>query len=192
MAPRLQILPDGEDLPDGDEGFVAQLTQHQTSLLGFLLSLVTNQSDAEDLLQRTNLVLWRKRGEFVPGTSFRSWAFTVARWEARAHYRTQSRKSWLVYDDEVADLVADRMASVSAVTNTRKLEALRKCLDKLSNKNRQLIVNRYLLGFSNRECAEKMQRSEAGLRVTLHRLRTSLRKCVANATGNEKSRTHEG
>ena len=178
MATQLRIADCNDDLPDGEEEFVALITQHQTAILAYLLSLVPNHSDAEDLLQRTNLVLWRKREKFEIGTSFRAWAFSIARWEARAFFKDRGRKSWLLYDDEVAEVLAERLASVPPKGNELYSEALGSCLGKLSDKNRQLIVDRYQLGLTYHECAEKTGRSEKGLRVTLHRLRVGLRKCV--------------
>ena len=137
------------------EEFVSLITQHQMALLAFLLSLVSNRSDAEDILQRVNVALWRKRESFELGTSFRAWAFTVARWEARAFFKEQGRKSWLLYDDEVAGVVADRLASVPQRSIEGISSALERCLEKLSANNRGMIIDRYQRGLSFRECGEK-------------------------------------
>ncbi len=162
---------------------MALLTQHQRVLLAFLLGLVPKREDAEEIRQRTNVVLWRKREDFTLGTSFRSWAFTVARWEARGFLREKGRKSWLVYDDEVAGLLADRLASLPVPAIGDRAIALRKCLGGLSKDHRKLLVARYDEGLSFQECAERFGRSEGGLRVTLHRLKIALRRCVVKRMG---------
>lgn len=101
MSLSLHALP-ADGAPDPSEEFVSLLTQHQRVLLAFILGLVPDRNDAEDIRQRTNIMLWRKREDFQSGTSFCSWAFSVARWEAKGFLRERGRKSWLVYDDDVA------------------------------------------------------------------------------------------
>lgn len=177
MSSFLHALPAG-GAPDSSEEFVALLTQHQRVLLAFILGLVPDRDSAEEIRQRTNVVLWRKRADFQPGTSFRAWAFTVARWEARGFVRERGRKSWLVYDEEVAGLLADRLAALPAPALGERAVALRKCLADLNRDHRRLIVARYQEGLSFRECAERFGRSEGGLRVVLHRLKVALRRCV--------------
>lgn len=170
------LSSDGET--DASEEFVALLTQHQRTLMAFILGLLPKRPDAEEVLQRVNVVIWRKRDDFELGTNFRAWAFAVAHWETKAFLRERGRQSWLVYDDEVAGLLADRLASVPERGLSARAEALRHCLGELGNDHRRLVVERYQNGSSFKECAEKFGRSEGGLRVTLHRLRVALRKCI--------------
>jgi RNA polymerase sigma-70 factor (ECF subfamily) len=44
--------------------FVTQITREQRQLHAFVLSLVWNPSDADEVLQETNLALWEKAAEF--------------------------------------------------------------------------------------------------------------------------------
>ncbi len=182
MAQPLHIVPSGGEA-DPSEDFVALLTQHQQVLLAFVLGLVPKRANAEDVLQRANVVLWRKRGDFQAGTSFRSWAFSVARWEARAFLQEQGRASWLVFDDEAAALLADRLAAVPAPALGARADALRKCLAELGEEHARLIVDRYQSGLGFREIAQRGGRSEAGLRVTMHRLKVALRRCITKKLG---------
>ncbi|MDF1745393.1 MAG: sigma factor, partial [Gimesia sp.] len=50
------------DQSDNTEQFVQQLTENQNRLYGYVYSLLGDHSRAEDVLQETNLVLWRKIG----------------------------------------------------------------------------------------------------------------------------------
>jgi len=47
--------------------FVAQITRYQRQLHSFILSMVWNPAEADDVLQETNLVLWEKAAEFDAG-----------------------------------------------------------------------------------------------------------------------------
>ena len=47
-----------------EERFCCEITGVQNILLSFVMSLVRDQHFARDIVQETNLVLWRKRDEF--------------------------------------------------------------------------------------------------------------------------------
>ena len=161
-----------------EEEFVELITRSQTPLLAFLLSIIPRHADAEDVLQRTNVVLWRKREQFEMGTNFKAWAFATARWEALAYTKESKRKGWLVFNDELVELIGERLASVPDAEIKMYSVELRNCLNGLSSKHRRLILDRYQAGQSLKDCAKRFGRSEVGLRVTLHRLRITLRRCI--------------
>jgi RNA polymerase sigma-70 factor (ECF subfamily) len=57
--------------PTNDEHDFGRLfVRYQSRIYGFIRSLVVHRDDAEDLLQETASVLWRKFGEFRPGSDF--------------------------------------------------------------------------------------------------------------------------
>jgi RNA polymerase sigma-70 factor, ECF subfamily len=165
-----------------DEAFIVLITRSQRPILAFLMALVPNLSDAEDILQRTNLVIWRKRSLFQPGTNFKAWAFSIARWEALAFRKESRREDWLIYNEELASIISERMANIPDTSINSMSDSLRHCLGQLSTHHRQLITERYSRGLSLREISERYDRSESGLKVTLHRLRISLRRCVSKYT----------
>ena len=73
--------PSQPSLP-AHEQFTSLLLRHHAALLGYILSLVSNWSDAEDILQQASVVMWRKFGEFQPGSDFRSWGCQIAKFHA--------------------------------------------------------------------------------------------------------------
>ncbi|MFT5131293.1 MAG: RNA polymerase sigma-70 factor (ECF subfamily) [Rhodothermales bacterium] len=54
------------------------LLEHQHQVYGFILALVRNQKDAEDIFQDVCVVLWERFDTFTLGTNFVAWASTVA------------------------------------------------------------------------------------------------------------------
>ncbi len=67
-------------------------------------------------------------------------------------------------------------------------QALRECVETLREQDRALLRERYSSAGTLQAYAEKTGRSVAGLRVTLHRLRQALKKCVeARLSVNKKS-----
>ena len=55
--------------------------QHLPALRGFVLSLVSDFSMVDDVVQETFLVITAKAGNFQRGTNFRAWAWTIARYK---------------------------------------------------------------------------------------------------------------
>lgn len=171
---------------DHDEVVVSMIAGHQVSLLSYALALVANHSDAEDLVQRTNTTLWKKRSDFEPETNFRAWAFAIMRFHAKAFYRSQQRRGRVVFNEDLARRIAETLAEDPLTPPDQRLEFLRECLAKLPPKHRLLVFERYHHGLTSEECARKHGLSEPGLRVTLYRLRTTLRNCIERAVRREQ------
>jgi len=74
------------------EQFVRLLAECERRLFAYILALVWNVHDAEDMYQQTALELWRKFDEYQPGTNFAQWAFTIARLLVSNFHRTQRRR----------------------------------------------------------------------------------------------------
>ena len=163
--------------PASDAAFVTELTNHQGDLWAFLCSLMPGHPDVADVLQNTNMVLWRKQSQFTPGTNFRAWAFRIARFEMLHHLRTCRRDDWIPFDEQLADTVAKECPEALGASHER-LAALESCIEKLREKDRQLLEHRYRRGSSLDEYAGRSGRSVSALSVTLFRLRSALRKCV--------------
>ena len=68
------------DQEDPMREFVRELTEHQAALRAFVGYLMSGTKDVADIVQEVNLLLWEKRKQFRPGTNFRAWSFTVARY----------------------------------------------------------------------------------------------------------------
>ena len=95
--------------PASDPDFISELTSHQEIMHAFLISLLPGVPDVNNILQRTNFVLWEKRAQFAAGSSFKSWALAVSYWEARAWMTERKRGDWLIIDDDLAQQIISRI-----------------------------------------------------------------------------------
>lgn len=169
--------------PQNSELFVQQLTEHQNRLFGYVYSLLGDRSRAADVVQETNLVLWRKIGEFQPDRPFLPWAFAIARYQVLAHLRDRGRDK-LLLDSATVDALSDEAErQATQIESTR--EALQKCLQLLSAEHRELIERRYLSGLSLEEMAGTAKKSAGALKVALLRVRRQLADCVEKRLGAE-------
>ncbi|MHC4875320.1 MAG: sigma-70 family RNA polymerase sigma factor [Planctomycetota bacterium] len=161
---------------DKAEQFVQQLAEHQNRLYGYVFSLLGDHTRAADVLQETNMILWRKVDEFDVARPFLPWAFAIARFQVLAHVRDQKRDK-LLLDAELAEAI-----SGEAETQTDQLEQLRKalrpCLETLTSTNRELIEQRYLRSMSIAELAAAVDRSVSAVKVALMRSRRHLAECI--------------
>lgn len=161
---------------DGQEVFVRNLTNCQPSLYAFILSLLPNRDDANDILQDANLVMWRRSAEFNEGTDFLAWAYKIARFKVLSHHRDQHR-SRHVFDDallaELADEAERRAGDFNGVASL-----LDDCMQELPCPQRELVRERYAPGSSVREMAERLGQSASSLSVALSRIRHALLECV--------------
>jgi RNA polymerase sigma-70 factor (ECF subfamily) len=158
--------------------FVAALTEIQLSLRLYVQSLMPGDAAAHDVMQQANATLWRKRDEFARGTNFRAWAFSVARYEVLSNRKQQARDSRLVFGEELEQVLADDLIERPDDTE-RRHEALRGCLEKLRQQDRELLLHRYTATAGTLDdFAQRKGRSVGGLKVTLHRLRNALLGCI--------------
>lgn len=178
-----------EEHSEGASDFVAELTQCQAALHAFLTSLLPGHSSIDDIIQLTNIYLWEHREDFTPGTSFKSWAFTAARWQARAWLTKQKRQNWLVIDDRLANALSARFEAADECEASDSLNALRACLGKLKETDRLLLLSHYQHEKSLKKCAQLFDRTVGSLKVSLFRLRAVLRRCIQSQLALERTRS---
>ncbi|SHK47366.1 RNA polymerase sigma-70 factor, ECF subfamily [Rubritalea squalenifaciens DSM 18772] len=157
--------------------FVCLLTEHQSALWAYIITLMPGSPDVADVLQKTNLVLWTKQEEFSLGTNFKAWAFQIARFQVLAHLKKNKRLSWMVFEEDLLDTVAEE-SGAALDASTGKLSYLDSCMQQLSAEDQQLLRYRYQSESNLAEYAAKSGRSVSSLSVTLHRLRVALRNCI--------------
>lgn len=165
--------------------FVMLVTQHQRNLLSYILTLVPRWSDAEDILQKTNVRLWEERSRFVPGTCFSAWATRVAYYEVLSWRKTVAR-SKLVFDSKLVAELA-RMAQQRAdKPKSRRAAALAECINALPSRQRELLRLCYVEQAKAAELAQKFGKSVAAIYKAIQRLRATLHQCVRSKLAEEE------
>src|SRR4051794_3348950 len=106
--------------------FVRLLGQHQRRIYLYVASLVPRPGDAEEVLQETNLVLWREFGQFQSGTNFAAWACKVAFHQVLA-WRKKRQRDRLEFSDEFLAAVAREAEAADEVLESRS-RALAGCI----------------------------------------------------------------
>jgi RNA polymerase sigma-70 factor (ECF subfamily) len=163
--------------------FVTQITRIQRQLHAFILSMVWNATEADDVLQQTNLVLWEKSAEFDASRPFLPWAMQFAQWQALAWLKQRQRQR-LVFDDDLAKLLADEAVADERAFEARR-NALASCLQKLGPEQRELIARRYEPEASVNALAAAGGVTAKALSDRLRRIRHALLECIQKTIAEE-------
>lgn len=138
------------------DSFLQLLLRHNNHLFSFIITLVPNYSDAEDLLQETASLMWEKFDTYRPDTNFWAWARQIARYKISNYYRTKKQEFSL--DEILLDHLSAANEKITKNVNERKA-ALTGCLKKLSIEDSKLIHMKYYQKVSIADIARHTNRS---------------------------------
>ena len=175
----LESVQEGGDLGAGRSDvskFLSLLTSNYHRIYGYILSQVPVRSDADDLMQESLMVMWRKFGGFRAGTDFAAWGIAVARNEV-LRYRRQRGRAMSYFSEQVLELIEARVEGFVGTLDER-MDALKACIGKLPVQERKLLRARYAQEMPVKTIAEKLGKSDKTIYRLLGRIRTVLGRCV--------------
>lgn len=166
------------------EEFVRLFQQHERGLYGYILSLVSNITAADEISQNTNLLLWKEFDRFDSSTDFRAWSRTIAYYQVLT-YRKKCNRERMRFDSKLLEVLANR-AAVRCDELAARQAYLVDCLAQLSEFKRQVIQLYCCVGMKTKAAAEKLGRNVATVEKTLIRARHTLYDCVEAAIRREE------
>ena len=175
--------------PDPSTEFVTLLARHDRELSLYVYSLVARQSDADDILQQTKLILWKYFSDFESGTNFIAWARKTAFHQILA-YRRKSKRDPLPLSDDMLEYVSGKVSSLTDHDQTRR-EALESCLHRLTADHRRLVLLRYQEEPEVDDIAHRLASTPGAVYRALSRLRLTLVDCVTSRLARPCHPPHE-
>ncbi len=164
--------------------YVGLVMRSQRRLYAFIYALLRRPADAEDVLQETNLVLWKKAAEFTPGTDFTAWACRIAQFQVMA-FRKRHQRTREYFDHVLlAQLAEDATIQMEGFDDRQ--HALLECVKTLKPAARDLIARRYEPGGSVNAMAERSGRSPKAVSEALRRVREALLRCIERRLSLER------
>lgn len=157
--------------------FIQLLTTHQSRLYAYAFSLLGNREQAQEVMQETNIILWRKADQFQLGTNFGAWMMKIAYYQVLEHRRKLNRQALFVVDEDFLSELAEE-AKVSTEHIEEQQMALHACLGKLPDRQRDLVRRRYSDGASIKSVAAQVGSAVSAVKQTLFRARCNLIECV--------------
>jgi RNA polymerase sigma-70 factor (ECF subfamily) len=162
--------------PSQDDWFVNRFVPCQSRLYRFIGTLVPNRADAEELFQKTNLTAWQVRHTFDQGREIFPWLCGIARNHVRHYYRHR-RTSPLRLDPDVVEQLAQLQMDEDATMRNRE-RALTRCLEKLPDRQRELVEQYYGNEQTIKSFAESRGQTPEAVYKALQRVRAALYQCI--------------
>ncbi|HJX79308.1 sigma-70 family RNA polymerase sigma factor [Glutamicibacter sp.] len=144
---------------------------------GISVRLLRNSALASEVTQEVMLEIWNNAHSFSPGTgSIYAWASTIARRRAIDRIRSEEARTAredrnFTVDREVTEIDDELMAQVDS-------ERVRSCLETLTDKEKQTVIDTYYGGSTYAQVAERRQMPlatvKSRIRSALQRLKTCL------------------
>jgi RNA polymerase sigma-70 factor (ECF subfamily) len=164
--------------------FVRLLTQHERLVYAYILRLVPNWNDADEILQETNVRLWEEFDRFEPGSNFGAWAVRVAHYQVLT-WRKKRDRARLIFDDEALACLAATQTHDNCDEDERR-SALAACLQLLPEKSRDLLARCYGGDSTIRDVAAGLRRSTEAVYKSLQRTRLALHACIERRLAGER------
>ena len=163
--------------------FLRLLMTNQKRIYAFILAMVPNHQDADDLFQETVLLMWSKFDSFTPGTSFIAWGCTIARYQILSVRKRHSVRS-IRFSEAAMELLC-RESDPFLEQMDNRTQALRTCIGKLAPGDHDLICLRYRDEASIKSIAEQMGRSVQSIYKRITRIHDTLLRCVRRTINRE-------
>ena len=136
----------------------------------YIHSHVSNEHDREDLVQQVFLNATAALDGYDPGRAAPgTWLYVIARNAVTDYFRQNGREPAAVELDEAyGDEVYGGAEPEAQLLTQETLEALAQALEKLPERERNIVIWRFYHGFSARETAERAGVSYANARFLQH------------------------
>ena len=158
------------------ERFMRLWTSAQPAVVNYIHALVRDHGAAQDVLQETALVIFRRFAEYDGQRPFLAWALGIARFQVMGQQRDAGR-SRVIFDDDLLARFTDTWAELAPAASDRGA-ALQGCLGRLAAHARHLVQLRYFEDLTAEQIAQCLGGNGPAVRVGLQRIREQLRVCV--------------
>ncbi len=157
------------------ENFLRILQANKRRIFGYIFACVPNYCTAEDIMQDTIIRLWSKFSTYTPGTNFAAWGIACARYVI-LEYQKKNRDLCIQFETQALENLSESYETDEGFDN--RIEALRRCLNKLPEIQGRIIRMRYDQNLTVKEIALKIGRPVHGMYKAVIRIHNSLQECI--------------
>lgn len=177
-------MPEQERQPNADLRFTRLWIEAQHTLTGFVTLHVQDYASVDDIVQEVATQATENFDQYDPDRPFGAWLIGIARMRIAEAYRKKGR-SPVVFSNDVMESITQAFIDAQPEVNDR-LEALRECMGKLSDRHRRVIDLRYTRQKSSDQIAEQVGGGAEAIDSMLYRIRLALRQCIAKVMGGQQ------
>jgi RNA polymerase sigma-70 factor, ECF subfamily len=165
--------------------FLRLFLQNERRLYAYILTLLPNRADADDVLQDASLVMWDKFDDEHPPTDFAAWGCRIAYFKILDFTKKRRRSRVLFCQPLLERLSEASVEHAPALQLDARHEALAGCLEKLRERDRDLLARRFADGATTESTAAGVGRSVDAVYKALAKIRHALFECVTRALAQE-------
>src|SRR5262249_50383024 len=142
--------------PDKGNLFLRLFLQNERRLYAYILALLPNRADADDVLQEASVVMWDKFDERHPPDDFTAWGCRIAYFKVLDFLKKRQRCK-VRFSQAMLERVAETaIEQASTLQLDRRREALVECIGRLAPRDRDLIGRRLSRGATTRSTADQL------------------------------------
>jgi len=163
-----------ENAQKGKDAFEQLVRRYRHDVFRIIRVYTRNDSDAEDLSQETWIKVYQSLGNLKKLDRFENWLFTIAVNTAKNWLKSRAYK-----ESQATDEIQPQQLWGSAVIQyqrQRLIEEIRDAIDSLSEKNREVVLDFYILGYSAAQISQQLNIPQSTVTGRLQEARKQLRK----------------
>ena len=155
------------------EHFTIQVLPLQNKLYRYALSIVFDETLAQDIVQEVLLKLWDQRVKLLTIKNIEAWSIRMTRNLAYDKLKASSRKMEEI-DAVPMSFVANSFPA-EATENADLVDAIKEIMRDLPEKQKEIFRLRELMGYSNTEIEELLSLDHNQVKVNLFRARQKIK-----------------
>jgi RNA polymerase sigma-70 factor (ECF subfamily) len=168
------------------DAFEPVIRAYEAPIRAWAVQFCPPGGDPDDVAQRTFIAAYKGLSRFKVGTDFGAWLFTIARFQMKDEISRLRRRTDYHQRLVVRALETGLEAGAEAPPDADvRLALLRRCMETLDDRNRNLLAQRYDTGLPIEDIARKESRSAVAIRKHLFLLRAKLLDCVRSKLAAE-------
>src|SRR5262249_24353876 len=151
--------------------FLRLFLQNERRLYAYILTLLPNRADADDVFQEASLIMWDKFAAERPPDDFAAWGCRIAYFKV-LDYRKKRQRNRLQFNQELLERLADTaLEEAGGLQLEERNEALARCIAKLHPVERDLLARRFSPGATVQSVAAGLGRSADAIYKALAKIR---------------------
>jgi RNA polymerase sigma-70 factor (ECF subfamily) len=159
---------------------------HRDKIYRFVLRMVGNEFDAEDVMQDLAIKIWKYRDKFEELDNREAWSMTVARNLAIDKIRNRNKRRHINIE-EAYDLSDENRDPYESLVSRDTMQVLKKWMDQLPENQRAPLHLREIEGMTYREIADICDMSLEQVKSNIFRGRRALKELLENSILRKKS-----
>jgi RNA polymerase sigma-70 factor (ECF subfamily) len=166
--------------------FLRLFLRNERRIYAYIVTLLPNRADADDVFQEASIVMWDKFDDRHPPEDFAAWGCRIAYFKVLDYYRKRQRCR-VRFSQAMLERVAEtaiEQASVLQLDDRR--DALAACLEKLPPRDQDLLERRFAPGSTTQSTAAAVGRSVDAVYKALAKIRQALFDCVTRTLRREE------